>query len=243
MLKTEQQQSYQWVQNDGHGYLQLPLLRHPGLWHFFGTRLFESEGQNGQQPIRLRQVHEDRILHVSEATAACFASNEPLEGDGLATAMPNRLLSLSTADCLPVLLFDPVRRVVSAVHAGWRGTVANIAGKAVAEMVSTYDSNPQDLLVGFGPAIGPCCFEVERDVVEAVGANTAFKDRVLQQKTESKWQLDLTELNGLQLIEAGVSPARMATTGLCTSCLPNLFFSYRRDKTKGAGMQSGIMLV
>lgn len=244
MLKAEAQQSYQWVQNDGKGYLQLPLLRHPGLYHFFGTRLLAGVSlPNGEQPVRLRQVHGDRILHVDETTGTPSGKEETLEGDGLATRLPRQVMTVSTADCLPVLLFDPVRLAVCALHAGWRGTVSNISGKAVLALVSRYGSDPRDLLVGFGPAIGPCCFEVEGDVVDAVVANTPFKEKVLQRKTEKKWQLDLIALNGLQLVDAGVLPGRMASTGLCTACLPNLFFSYRRDQTKGSAMQSGIMLI
>ncbi len=241
---VEEQQSYQWVQNDGQGYLELPLLRHPGLTHFFGTRLLANVSlEDGHKPIRLRQIHGDRIHPVNEANASILDSGDPTEGDGLITALPNRLIMVSTADCLPVLLFDPVSMAVAALHAGWRGTVSNISGKAVAAMIATYGSDPRDLLVGFGPSIGPCCFEVERDVVEAVETQTAFQEQVIEQKTESKWQLDLVALNRLQLIEAGVLAGRMATTGLCTSCLPNLFFSYRRDRKRDGALQSGIMLV
>lgn len=243
-MQQEVLQTYHWVENNGHGYLQLPLLHHSSLFHFFGTRLLSSiSPKNGSDPVALKQVHEDRICHVGGATGVSQDAFAGLEGDALATDTPNLLLTVSTADCLPVLLFDPQRKVVSAIHAGWRGSVLNIAGKAVAEMASTYGSNPRDLLAGIGPSIGRCCFIVKEDVVTAIETKCLHKDRVLFRNGGGRWRVDLTVLNRLQLIDAGLTSERIASTGLCTSCLSNLFYSYRREKKKTGGMLSGIMLV
>lgn len=243
-MQEEKQQSYQWVENNGRGYLQLPLLNHPSLLHFFGTRLLsEVSLENGRLPIRLHQVHKDRIRHVNHEVGPFSDHRERLEGDGLATQLPNCLITVSTADCLSILLFDPVETAISVIHAGWRGSVLNIAGKGIDEMVLTYGSDRRNVLAGLGPSIGPCCFEVKADVADAVKKNTPYEEKVLQKKGERKWDLDLVGLNTLQLIEAGVPSEQIASTGLCTVCLPNLFFSYRRDKKKIDNMLNGMVLI
>lgn len=242
-MQKEKQQSYQWVQNNGNGYLQLPLLGHPSLFHFFGTRLLASVAlKNGREPIRLRQVHKDQICHITNDLGPFSDSNEGVEGDGLATNLLNRLITVSTADCLPVLLFDPIQRAIAAVHAGWRGSVMNISAKAVGEMESVYGSDPRNILAGVGPSIGSCCFEVKEDVVYVLEKETNYRDYVLSKGKEGSWHFDLTKLNMLQLIDAGLPSEQISTIGLCTACLPNLFYSFRRDKQKKGNMVSGIML-
>ena len=242
-------QPYQWVQNSGQGYIVLPRLSAPGVFHFFGTRLLSdaSVGQSGleliESAIRVRQVHGDRVCPVTEAGVERGETSEgPVAGDALTTDRPHLLISVSTADCVPVLLFDPVRRAVSAIHAGWRGTVLNISGKAVREMALRYGSEPRSLLAGIGPCIGPCCYEVGEDVWGEVEKEYAPGSDVVIHGREGKAKLDLARVNALQLAEAGLDPDKIGFSGLCTACLPGLFHSYRRDK-KGTGrMTSGIML-
>lgn len=246
MLAQEQHQSYQWVQNNGKGYLQLPMLNHPNVFHLFGTRLLPPEDvQNHYAPAKLRQVHGDHIqsVHASQENLLF----EAIPGDGLITDAVNRFISVGTADCTPILLLDPVKRVSAAIHAGWRGSVQDIAGKAVRKMMSDYHCNPEDLFTGIGPSIKPCCFEVGLDVVESVYENTPYGEWVFSQKEMpqgvEKHRLDLVRLNRLQLIEAGVPAQQIEAAGLCTHCLPNLFYSFRRDKKKMGNMVSGIMLL
>ncbi len=169
-------------------------------------------------------------------------SKEIGEGDGLTTDCPGVLINVSTADCVPVLLLDPVRKAVSAVHAGWRGTVLNISAKAVESMRFYYGTDPANLRVGIGPAIGPCCYEVGNDVWEQVEREYFYGGEVLLREKNGKAMLDLVHLNRLQLIEAGVSPDRLFFSGLCTSCFPSLFYSFRRDQKRVGNMTSGIML-
>ncbi len=246
MLAERNQKSYQWVQNNGQGYLQLPILDHSKAFHLFGTRLLTSEElQNRFKPIQLRQVHGNEIHPITKALQPSQVTT--LSGDGLFTNLTNRFITIRTADCTPILLFDPVRYVTAAVHAGWRGSVLNIAGKAVQKMVSYFGSHPKNLIAGIGPAIHSCCLEVGRDVLEAVHENTPHGDLVFHRKEGQdgieKWQLDLVRLNTLQLIDAGLPKSQIAAAGLCTSCLPNLFYSYRRDKKINGSMFSGIMLL
>ncbi|MBI3802325.1 MAG: peptidoglycan editing factor PgeF [Nitrospirae bacterium] len=249
MAILTQMQPYQWVQNSGEGYIVLPKLSHPGVFHFFGTRFLSDPGtvQTGPERIasmiRLRQVHGDRICPVpEEAPEMKSPSEEVWAGDALVTHRPYELITVRTADCVPVLLYDPIRRVVSATHAGWRGTVLNIAGKAVQEMTVRYGSDPNLLLAGIGPCIGPCCYEVGKEVWGEVERKFAPGADVVFHEGDGKAKLDLARLNALQLIQAGLQADKIAFSGLCTACLPGLFYSYRRDGKKMGNMISGIML-
>lgn len=237
-------QPYQWVQNSGQGYIVLPRLSAPGVFHFFGTRFFSgtSAGQPGsgliETSVRVRQVHGDQIRSVAEESVG----KEPAEGDALTTDRSHLFIAVSTADCVPVLLFDPVHRAVSAIHAGWRGTVLNISGKAVREMTLRYGSEPGTLLAGIGPCIGPCCYQVGEDVWGEIEKKYAPGPDVVIHENEGKTKVDLARLNALQLAEAGLDPDKIGFSGLCTACLPGLFYSYRRDKKTSGGMISGIVL-
>ena len=241
-------QPYQWVQNSGQGYIVLPRLSAPGVFHFFGTRLLSDSavGQSGagliDTAVRVRQVHGDRICPVAEENVGESAEG-PLVGDALTTNRPHLLIAVSTADCVPVLLFDPVHRAVSAIHAGWRGTVLNIVGKAVREMTLRYGSEPRTLLAGIGPCIGPCCYEVGEEVWGEVEKGYAPGPEIVMHEKEGKAKLDLARLNALQLAAAGLDPDKIGFSGLCTACLPGLFYSYRRDRRTNGGMTSGIMLI
>jgi YfiH family protein len=110
----------------------------------------------------LRQVHSDRVIKASRVLLS-----DPPQGDGWVSTEPELLVAIQTADCLPVLLIDPLQRVVAAVHAGWRGTLERIVAKAVHLMQTDYGSHPSNCLAVVGPAIRRCCYEVGDDVVEA----------------------------------------------------------------------------
>lgn len=248
MAISTQMQRYQWVQNSGKGYIVLPGLVRPGLFHFFGTRFLSSGGVDPSDftgvraTVQARQVHGDQICRVGREAVGDRYIQEPLVGDGLTTDRPHILIGVSTADCVPVLLFDPIRKAVSAVHAGWRGTVLNIAGRAVEKMGLMYGSRPEELLAGIGPCIGPCCYEVGNDVWENIERDYPdWKEAVLNDK-EGKAKLDLVLLNKLQLLDAGLRAENISFSGLCTACLPTLFYSFRRDKKRVGHMTSGIML-
>ena len=256
MATRTQMQRYHWVQNNGRGFIQLPGLNHATAFHFFGTRLLAGAEGSDLEPgrversIRTRQIHGDRIHRVTGAADPESGpreerggfSQEIGEGDGLTTDRSGILINVSTADCVPVLLLDPVRKAVSAVHAGWRGTVLNISAKAVESMRFYYGSDPRNLLVGIGPSIGPCCYEVSSDVWEQVEGGYFYGREVLLHEKNGKAMLDLVQFNRMQLIVAGVPSDRIAFSGLCTSCFPSLFYSFRRDQRRVGNMTSGIML-
>jgi hypothetical protein len=148
------------------------------------------------------------------------------ETDALITDAPGIALMLRFADCVPIVLYDPFRSCVGLVHAGWKGTVEGLARKAVIAMMEAYGSRRKDILAGLGPSIGPCCYRIGKDVVEAV--QSAFSDWhfPLIRRGDS-FYLDLREANRMQLEEVGVE--RIEVSGICTSCRSEEFFSHRAE--------------
>jgi YfiH family protein len=146
------------------------------------------------------------------------------EGDASVADEPGLVLGVATADCLPILLFDPARGAVAAAHAGWRGTAAGVVAGAVEALVAE-GSRPDDIVVAIGPGIGPCCYEVGEELREAfVGGEDFFRPG-----PRGRPHLDVRAANVRQLCEAGVPPDRIHHVDECTSCRPDLYYSYRRD--------------
>jgi YfiH family protein len=145
----------------------------------------------------------------------------------LITDAPGVALMLRFADCLPVLLYDPVRRAIGLAHAGWRGTVAGIAAKAISAMTEAYGSRPGDIIADLGPCIGPCCYQVGTDVIELVKANFNPWQELLHPQGDGSLHFDLREANRRQLAELGVEEIEMIQ--LCTACRTDEFFSYRAE--------------
>ncbi len=214
--------------------LTLPLLNVPGIFHFFGTKNLTEEaakGMGGRHGVRLSQVHGDTIVSVDAKT-----TGKPT-GDALMTDQPGVLLNIFTSDCLPVIFIDPNHHAIAIAHAGWRGSFLGIAKKTVSAMTKTYGSNPASLLVGMGHRIGPCCFEVGREVWEQVKQNGV----IVRKQGEKAW-INLALLNRNQLLETGVKPENIADADVCTFCDPARFNSYRRDHIKGQNMVSGVVI-
>ena len=208
-------------------------------------RFFAAVGADLSTVAMTNQVHSDVVRPVTTADIkACLLDQEPYEADGLVTDIPGVALVIFSADCLPVLLYDPVRRVIAAVHAGWRGTALAIAGRAAARMVSDYGSSPGDIRAAIGPGIGPCCFETHGEVPaameEAYGPAAA---PFLRPFPGGKFRVDLKGLNALALTRAGVDPARIDTDGDCTMCLPEKYWSHRRLGDRRGSMAALIQLL
>lgn len=174
------------------------------------------------------RLHLLRQVHGSTVHTAPWDGTP--EGDAAVAADVGVLLGIETADCLPVLLVDPVRRAVGAAHAGWRGTVARVAPAAVAAMAAA-GSRPSDLLAALGPSIGACCYEVGPDVEAAFGPEGASFFR--PGRHGARPHLDVRAANRAQLLAAGLRADRIHDVSDCTYCTPG-YFSYRRDG-KGAG--------
>jgi YfiH family protein len=175
-----------------------------------------------------RQVHGSRVALVGWGDRGRVIPAT----DALITDMQGLSLMLRFADCLPVLLYDPVRRAIGLAHAGWRGTVKGIAAKTVAAVMQAYGSQPADIVAGLGPCIGPCCYQVGSEVIEAVRANFNHWRGLLRPQRDGSLHFDLWEANRLQLAEAGVE--EIDVSRICTACRTDEFFSHRAE-----GAQTG----
>ena len=203
-------------------------------------RLGAALGFSPAKMVLANQTHSDIVRVVSEKDCLGSLSHRDYpECDALVTNTPGIALVVFTADCTPVLLFDPVTGAVGAVHAGWRGTANGIAAKTVDAMVSAFGCKADNIRAAIGPNIGPCCFETDGDVPEAMLA--AFGEEAqgyIRQKGE-KYFVDLKGLNALWLRRSGVTQIEISTA--CTCCASHKFWSHRA--TKGIrGSQGAIIL-
>jgi polyphenol oxidase len=228
---------------------------------------FGALGVQDLTPASVKQVHSSHSLVVnrsaagdllyqpissadSESTSTCATT-----GDGLITAEPGILLTIRIADCLPVLLVDPEKRVVAAVHAGWRGALARIVEKSVGDMRRAFNSDPARMIAALGPSMRVCCFEVGQEVVDAFRGSFADADRFFQplpKRSEASVDrytqlflkdyppghapqhvpaahLDIIAVAQHQLTTAGMKPENIAVADYCTACRTDLFFSHRRE--------------
>ncbi len=192
---------------------------------------------NASQLVFPRQTHSCYVDNL-----AGIPNHELKDTDALVTGTSGICLCIQTADCVPLLLYDPVAKVAGAVHAGWRGTVDLIAGKAVEKMSTIYGSQPQDILVAIGPSIGPDIYEVGNEVAEAVSKNIPNAGKTLHTGKSGKYHLNLWEANRQILKAHGILPEHIEISGRCTYTENELFYSARREGIETGRMVSGIML-
>ena len=208
-------------------------------------RFFAAIGGSGRRIAMSNQVHGGVVRCVTSADLHADPYEKVgYEADGLMTDLPGVALVVYSADCIPILFYDPVRRVIAAVHAGWRGTAAGIATTAVERMRDVYGCDPADILAAVGPGIGPDCFETHEDVPNAMTA--ALSTAVLQHikiKENGKFSVDLKGINAMRLEQAGLAPDHIAVSGICTACRPELFWSHRKLGTNRGSMAAAIQLV
>ena len=241
------QQSYTLRETDHARYLVVPEFEAAGAVHFFGLKAsFQKSPDgtarfNGARVVTAKQVHRNQVLVIDGQ----FQDQEILsaEDDALVTGQEGFFVGVYTADCLPILLADPVKKVVAAVHAGWRGSLLGVVGKTIREMLQKFGCHPGDLLAALGPGIGSCCYEVGNLVLEPLRESYPDGDGMYRIKENGKGMLDLLELNRRQLLGAGLREESIYAAGLCTYCHPDLFTSYRREGNRTVGMLSGIMRV
>jgi YfiH family protein len=225
-----------------------------GVCHFFGTRRapvlnsFPGAATVGDETvpgtpaviISVKQVHGTEILTLDRPVRGSERFEDGC--DALITNQRGVLLTVRTADCVPVLIADPMHQIVAAVHAGWRGTVADIVSKTILEMTKRFGSDPRAIRAAIGPSIGPCCYEVDVPVLDRVRSMGIEWQKAVKDRGPGKAMLDLRQLVRIQLHAAGVMPESVQSVDLCTACHPDLFYSYRREGAVLATMISGIML-
>jgi len=210
-------------------------------------RFFGEFGLDPDRVVRVRQVHGDRICRVDEALAARPGFPQILldEGsghDGLVTNLTDLALVVTTADCQPILIHDPVHGAVAAVHAGWRGTAKRIVTRVLGVLAASYGTRPEECLAAVGPSIRGCCYEVDAAVTDAMATALPGWGAHAVPTRPGHVRLDLAGVNRALLEASGVRPDRIADTGLCTSCRTDLFFSHRAEKGRTGRMMNVILL-
>ncbi len=206
-------------------------------------RFCEVVGVDPRRTVLSLQVHEDtvRVCTETDAGKGLFQKRD-YTADALVTGTPDLPLVVFSADCGIILLYDPVHHAVGAVHAGWRGCAAGILEKTVRTMTEVFSSNPQDLLAAIGPCIGPCCFETDADVPDAMRAALGSDADPYIGWHAPKYHVDLAGLNRQWLLRAGFSPSHIDSCGLCTACRPDIFWSHRKMGEKRGAQVAMIAL-
>jgi hypothetical protein len=230
-------------------------------------KFLRAIGASKMRVVALRQVHSD-IVHVIHSlnqspagteSQGTIASEAAPQGDALITREPGVLLVVQTADCIPILLADPKRQVIAAIHSGWRGTVRRIAAKALGRMQMEFGTKPEDVIAALGPGIGQSCYEVGTEVAaefhaQFPNAREWFEgpfDQLADSDNDPNWlpwltmkppghappppraHLDLIAANRAILEEAGIPQRNISSSGFCTACRSDLFFSFRKERTTG----------
>jgi YfiH family protein len=193
-------------------------------------RVYRALGISPAQSVTCHLRHGAEVLSVTAAHGGSVLG----PADALITGHRGVYLTMRFADCTPILLHDPVRGAVGLVHAGWRGTVQNVAGAAVKAMVSGLGCSSRNITAVIGPAIGPCCYQVGEEVIQAVQASLQSgifvndeADDLFTRRNGSYAYFDLWEANRRQLAAAGVG--RVVVAGICTACHTDQFFSHRAE--------------
>lgn len=239
-------------------------------------RFLSALGAGGYELAEVRQIHSTLVYRVGRGGRGNLeyspcgyspskSANHPPQGDAIITNEPGILLSVRSADCVPVLLMDPGRRAVGALHAGWKGMLGGIAEKTVGEMRRWFDSNPGSMHAAIGPSIRACCYEVGEDLAAAFSGRFAEGDGFLRQVPQEnparppdppsplsftppghgsdfapRPHLDLVAAARYQLRRAGLRESHIHVADFCTACRTDLFFSYRKEGSHSGRMMSVI---
>lgn len=246
-------------------YVASPLLQWSSLAHGFLTRVggvspapyaslnFDARDTDPAANVERNRalfheafgVPEGRLVTVSQVhgkEALVIEGNlpdKPVEADAIVTAEPDVAIGMMTADCQPILLFDPVNGAIGAVHAGWKGTALGIVVETGELMWKRYGTRPEDLIVSLGPCIGPCCYKVGWNVLDEYMAKHSEADCFSE---KDGLRMDISLGNFYQLLGIGVKKENISNDAMCTACNPDLFFSYRKDNGRTGRQLSFIML-
>ena len=190
------------------------------------------------------QVHSGNVTVVRDKKYNLGATNyeSAIKGtDAMVTETPGICLMVLQADCVPILFYDPNKKVIGVAHAGWKGTVNKIARNTVNAMTENYNSKNEDIIASIGPAIGPCCYEVKLDVVKKV-EKSLYGGKEIIIVRDGKYYLDLWKANKIQLINSGIAEENIEIAKICTKCNQNIFFSARASRNAAGRFGAGIMI-
>ncbi len=202
---------------------------------------FHLTGIEYKNLITTFQAHTDNVMIVNE-TNNFNLDNQPV--DGICTNVRNNILATVNADCILLMLFDPIKKVIANVHSGWRGTIQKISVKTVDKMIEQYECKPQDIICCICPSIRKCHFEVEQDVKDKFvkefknifDLNQVIKEKILGKK----WNIDTVKINEILLEKRGLRKDNIVDSGICSVCNSDIIHSYRVEG-KGNGLSSAII--
>jgi polyphenol oxidase len=193
----------------------------------------------GMNLTTLRQAHSDKFIIIREKRG----QGNPLEGDALVTNVKKAALAVVIADCFPILVADPVTRVIAAIHAGWRGILARIVEKTIAGMRHSYGIRESDLIIAIGPGIRSCCFEVGHEVIELFEKDYSGESFAKPHSDHpGKWLLDLRAALDAQFSSRGINKENVYDLEICTCCNTQEFFSHRSEGNRAGRMMAVIAL-
>lgn len=249
-------------------YLVIPAFERTGLVrHGFSTRTIDLGYKNSKDRVsminnynlfcntigielknvvRSDQVHGDTVYEVTEKDRGkgILRESDIKSVDSLITKKRNVALMTYHADCVPLFFLDKKTPAIGVAHAGWRGTVKKIGIKTVYNMMRKFGSFPQNILVGIGPCIKNCCYEIDKPVIEKLKlAFPYYWSKLVCYKGDNHWMLDLVLANKMQLESIGIKSKNIFISNFCTSCHNDLFFSYRADNKKTGSLATIIELV
>lgn len=186
-------------------------------------KTFSKDEFNLTNLTRNSQIHSSIVNKIDEKNIG-----QRIDGDALISNVKEVPLLILTADCVPVVIIDPKNKAVGVAHAGWRGTYDKICKNTIDEMIKNYKSNPEDLICVIGPSIGPCCYEVSKDLVEKFNTNLANHAGEFDIIKDDKYFLDLWKINEFTLKDCNVKDENIINLQICTNCNHDKFYSYRK---------------
>ncbi len=208
-------------------------------------RIGEAIGFDSKDLVLSSQIHETTIRLVTKKDRGDGILRETMQGiDALVTADEGVPLSTSFADCVPLIFYDPVKKVAALAHSGWRGTVMEIGKLTIEYMTEQFGTDPADIIAAIGPSICRSCYEVSEDVADAFKKIVREEEipLIMDEKGNGKYQLDLWKANELILLKAGIRPENLDITDLCTCCNHELLFSHRASHGKRGNLNCFITL-
>jgi len=192
-----------------------------------------------------KQVHDSNVEIITEALRGRGAVNfdtTVYATDAMVTDTPNICLTVLQADCVPLLFFDLKKKVIGVAHAGWKGTVRVVAQNTVKVLKEKFHCSPDDIFVGIGPSIGPCCYEIGPEVVIQIDKASHNKSDYIHETPDGKSYFNLWEANKMQLVQSGIPEKNIEIAKICTYCNHTVFFSYRHQQRETGRFGAGIML-
>lgn len=209
---------------------------------------FSDHAFNKAKLAEVLTIQPEKVVFPKQTHTNCVAElygipEQPIdETDALVTNKTGICICVQTADCVPILLFDPVKNVVSAIHAGWRGTVGKIVEVAVRKMISNFDCMPENIVAAIGPSVSQEIYEVGDEVVEAAKKSIPNTELTLSKNDSDKFHFDLWEANRQLLLACGLKSVNIEILGECSFLEKDKYYSARRDGIKTGRIVSGIML-